>query len=218
MDNAKILLKLFRDNGYFYNLSDYLKGSYEAGDLSYKDLKYLYKNLYMFRSLFIKQNIYPVAEFLKRGYSTKEAEQLADMLEDAKNLTIFCYSNKEVGNRYNKLFYDLSFVYNNYDKFIKQGYSKENALFNTKCELEITSPKQRQLEQIIYNDDEISEFDLKTYSQEILEEMSNLKKDILINNKDTFINTKKYNRLSKTKTKLNKYLKEKNIKMKSYER
>ena len=68
------------------------------------------------------------------------------------------------------------------------------------------------------NNDNLTKEELSSFDKDIKKQMIQLKNDIVVNDKDTFVNTKKYNRLSKTKTKLNKYLKEKNIKMKSCER
>jgi len=218
MINAEILIRCFRNNYYAQDLNEYIKDSYKSGFLSYNNLKYLYKNLYQFHSYFVKQNIYPVCEFLKKGYSTEQCEKVADLLEDAKDKSIFCSGKRDMGYKYNKLFYDLMFCYESFDKYIKQGYSEDYALFNIKCDLEITTEQQRYMEYQLDSNYNLTKEELNSFDKDIKKQMSQLKNDIVVNNKDTFINTKKYNRLSKTKTKLNKYLKEKNIKMKSYER
>lgn len=213
MINAEILIRCFRNNFYAQDLNEYIKDGYSSGDLSYDNLKYLYKNLYQFHSNFIKQNIYPVGEFLKKGYSTEECEKVANLLEDASKKTIFCRNKKEIGYKYNKLFYDLMFCYDSYDKYIKQGYSEDYALFNIKCDLEITSEDQRKIEYELDNNEYLTNEEVKDYQTSIKNKMNRLKSEIIVNDKDTFVNTKKYNRLSKTKSKTDKF-----IKMKSYER
>lgn len=213
MISAEILLKCFRNNFYAQDLNEYIKDSYKSGDLSYNNLKYLYKNLYQFHTNFVKQNIYPVCEFLKKGYSTEQCEKVAGLLEDAKDKSIFCSGKKDLGYKYNKLFYDLMFCYDAFDKYIKQGYSEDYALFNIKCDLEITTERQRQIEYELNNNEYIGKDELKDFENSIKNKMSELKRDIIINDKDNFVKTKKYNRLSKTKSKIDKY-----IKMKSYER
>jgi len=213
MISAEILIRCFRSNYYAQDLNEYIKDSYKSGDLSYNNLKYLYKNLYQFHSYFVKQNIYAVCEFLKKGYSTEECEKVANLLEDAHDKTVFCNNKKEIGYKYNKLFYDLMFCYDTFDKYIKQGYSEDYALFNIKCDLEITTERQRQIEYELNNNEYLGKDELKDFESSIKNKMNELKNDIIINDKDNFIKTKKYNRLSKTKSKIDKY-----IKMKSYER
>ena len=104
---TKLLLNLMHDNNYFKDLNSYLREMVEEDKLSYNNLKYLYNKLYRNKSLFIKQNIFPVSQFLIKGYSTEEAEKLANLLPDAKGLTVFCYDEKEKGNLFNKLFIAL---------------------------------------------------------------------------------------------------------------
>ena len=92
---TKMVLGLFNNNSYFKNLKEYLTEKMENKELSFQNLKYLYAKMYIGKSEFIKQNIYPVSEFLIKGYSAQEAEKIAELLPDAHKLTIFCYAEKE---------------------------------------------------------------------------------------------------------------------------
>lgn len=87
--------KRFRNNNYFTDLEDYIYERVKENKLSYNDLKYLYKNLYRGHSLYVKQKIYPVLEFLSKIFSTAEAEKIAKLLLDVKKYTVFCYDEKE---------------------------------------------------------------------------------------------------------------------------
>ena len=210
MLKAKILMNLFKDNSYFTDLSDYIKNSVEKDNLSYENLKYIYDNLYKHQSQFIKQNIYPVCEFLKKCYSFEECERLANLLQDAKELSIFCYNSKDKGKTYNKLFNDLVFVYNNYDKYInKYGGDKEVAYSKTKEQLELTSTFQRQIESQISCGEILLENEINDYEKQILKKLKEQKRDIIrmsINDKSKIINaTQRYNRLTETMKDLKKY-------------
>ena len=143
---TKLLLNLIHDNNYFKDLNTYLREMVEQDKLSYKNLKYLYKKLYINKSLYIKQNIYQVSQFLIKGYSTEEAEKLAKLLPDAYKLTIFCYEEKEVGHIYNKLFKDLQFVYMQYDKYKNIEETKDVAYELVKDDIETTNIRQREIE------------------------------------------------------------------------
>ena len=135
-----------QDNNYFKDLKSYLREMVEQDKLSYNNLKYLYNKLYRNKSLFIKQNIFPVSQFLIKGYSTEEAEKLADLLPDAYGLTIFCYDEKEKGKLFNKLFMDLEFVYIQYNYYKNIKDTKNRAYEIVKDEIETTNISQREIE------------------------------------------------------------------------
>lgn len=143
---TKLLLNLMRDNNNFTDLNSYLREIVEQNKLTYDNLKYLYGKMYINKSLFIKQNIFPVSQFLIKGYSTDEAEKLAQLLPDAHGLTIFCYDEKEKGELFNKLFMDLEFVYLQYDEYKNVEDTKDIAYEIVKEDIEITNIKQREVE------------------------------------------------------------------------
>lgn len=143
---TKLLLNLMHDNNYFKDLNSYLREMIEQDKLSYDNLKYLYKKLYINKSLFIKQNIFPVSQFLIKGYCTEDAEKLAKLLPDAYGVTIFCYDEKEKGKLFNKLFMDLEFVYMQYNEQINVGKTRDIAYELVKADIESTSIKQREVE------------------------------------------------------------------------
>ena len=143
---TKALLNLMHDNDYFKDLNSYLREMVEQEKLSYGNLKYLYKKLYINKSLFIKQNIFPVSQFLIKGYSTEEAEKLAKLLPDAYGLSVFCYDEKEKGKLFNKLFMDLEFVYLQYDEHKNVEDTKDIAYDIVKDDIEVTSISQREVE------------------------------------------------------------------------
>ena len=143
---TKVLLNMMNNNNYFKDLNSYLREKVEQKKLSYENLKYLFKKLYINKSLFIKQNIFPVCEFLIKGYSTEEAEKLAKLLPDAHGLTVFCYDEKEKGKLFNKLFMDLEFVYLQYDEYKKVEETKDIAYDIVKNDIEVTNVKIREIE------------------------------------------------------------------------
>ena len=143
MLNKKILANRFKNNDYFRDLNVYVNELVDIYDIPYAKLKYLYNKLYKGHKNFVRQNIHPVGEFLKDGFSIEEAEKIASLLEDATNLTIFCIS-KEKGYIYNKLFYDLSYAYYKYAEFIKSGYDEVKAIDKLKASIENTSIEERQ--------------------------------------------------------------------------
>jgi len=61
---TKLLLNLMHNNDYFTNLNDYLTDMVNKDKLSYKNLEYLYNKLYLNKSQYLKQNIFPVCQFL----------------------------------------------------------------------------------------------------------------------------------------------------------
>ncbi len=128
--NLKMLLlySKFENSDFFVNLTDYLKDKINENKFSYDTLKYLYSELYHNHSLYVKQNIYPVGEFLSRGFSYNEAEKIANLLPDASKHTIFSYDKNEFGYKYNKLFKDLQYAYYKYEKLYDKYNSKEQAL------------------------------------------------------------------------------------------
>lgn len=107
-------------------------------------MKYLYNNLYKKHSFFVKQNIYPVCEFLKKGYSIKECERIVNILPDANGKTVFCYDNKEINYKYNKLFNDLIFAFNRYEEYLKDDKTMKQALKNIEEEIDKTDSLQRE--------------------------------------------------------------------------
>ena len=134
----------FRNNNYFTNLGDYIHERVKENKLSYKDLKYLYKNLYRGHSLYVKQNIYPVGEFLSNGFSTAEAEKIAKLLPDAKKYTVFCYEERECGYTYNKLFRDLQYAYFKYERIYNNCKSEDEAFEKVKRLIEKTDVQSRE--------------------------------------------------------------------------
>ncbi len=173
---SKIVLGLFNNNSYFKNLKEYLTEMVENEKLSFQNLKYLYSKMYLGKSEFIKQNIYPVSEFLIKGYSTQEAEKIAELLPDAHKLTVFCYDEKEKGHTYNKLFRDLQFAYNTYDKYMNIDNTKKRAFEIVAEEIENTDIKQREGEARIY-DIECNEDDTKEFYDYISEKMEKLREE-----------------------------------------
>ena len=137
------IAKKFRNNNYFTDLEDYIYERVKENKLSYNDLKYLYKNLYRGHSLYVKQNIYPVGEFLSKGFSTAEAEKIAKLLPDAKKYTVFCYDEKECGYTYNKLFRDLQYAYFKYERIYNNCKSEDETFEKVKRLIEKTDVKAR---------------------------------------------------------------------------
>lgn len=173
---SKIVLGLFNDNGYFTNLKEYVTEMVENEKLSFQNLKYLYSKMYIGKSEFIKQNIFPVSEFLIKGYSTKEAEKIAELLPDAYKLSIFCDNKKEIGHIYNKLFTDLKFAYNIYDKYRNIESTKERAFDIVAKEIQNTDKRQREGEAQIYE----SKFDLddtREFYDDILDKIDKLSEE-----------------------------------------
>lgn len=173
---SKIVLGLFNDNSYFTNLKEYVTEMVENEKLSFQNLKYLYSKMYIGKSEFIKQNIFPVSEFLIKGYSTKEAEKIAELLPDAYKLSIFCDNKKEIGHIYNKLFTDLKFAYNIYDKYRSIESTKERAFDIVAKEIQNTDKRQREGEAQIYE----SKFDLddtREFYDDILDKINKLSEE-----------------------------------------
>lgn len=130
-----------QDNSYSKDLNGYLKEMIEQDKLSYNNLKYLYDKLYKNKPLYIKQNIYSVSQFLAKGYSTEEAEKLANLLPDANEL-----NEKEKGEPFNKLFMDLEFVYIQYDYYKNIKSTKNRAYEIVEEDIEFTTVQQRKIE------------------------------------------------------------------------
>lgn len=173
---SKIVLGLFNDNSYFTNLKEYVTEMVENEKLSFQNLKYLYSKMYIGKSEFIKQNIFPVSEFLIKGYSTKEAEKIAELLPDAYKLSIFCDNKKEIGHIYNKLFTDLKFAYNIYDKYRNIESTKERAFDIVAKEIQNTDKRQREGEAKIHE----SKFDLdatREFYDDILDKIDKLSEE-----------------------------------------
>lgn len=174
---TKLLLNLMHNNDYFTNLNEYLTDMVNKDKLSYKNLEYLYNKLYLNKSQYLKQNIFPVCQFLIKGYSIEETEKLAKLLPDANKLTVFCYEEKERGYLYNKLFMDLRFVYLQYDEYIKNGCDKERAFEIVKEDIENTTIKQRQVEVNVKEQEITSRKELEKICDEIYEQMQRLRID-----------------------------------------
>lgn len=174
---TKLLASKFKNNSYFKDLEDYISDRISDGKLDYEKLKYLYDNLYKDHSEFIKQNIYPVGEFLSAGYSFEECERIADLLEDATGKTIFCYEKNEQGYRFNKLFSDLKFCFDNYDECIKSGNDKKTALEETKLELDITPSRLREIIVDLSKDRYIYQSEMEEYCKYIDSEMDKLRNE-----------------------------------------
>lgn len=171
----KLLISKFKNNSYFKDLEDYILDRANEGKLDYDKLKYLYNNLYKSHSEFIKQNIYPVGEFLSEGYSFEECNKIAELLEDATGKTVFCYNEKEKGDRFNKLFVDLKFSFDTYSNFIKSGNNKEEAFEKLKSELELTPLKLREIIVNLNSGKYIYQSEMEDYCKYINNEMEKLR-------------------------------------------
>ena len=178
---TKVLLNLMHDNNYFKDLNSYLREMVEQKKLSYENLKYLFKKLYINKSLFIKQNIFPVSQFLIKGYSKEEAEKLAKLLPDAYGLSVFCYDEKEKGKLFNKLFMDLEFVYLQYDEYKNLEETKDIAYDIVKSDLEVTSISQREVEVQIKKRELNKRQKLEEAYDTIDKQMQKLKEEFRIN-------------------------------------
>lgn len=172
---TKILVSKFKNNSFFTDLEDYIKERVSENKLSYDNVKYLYNNLYKGYSEFIKQNIYPVGEFLADGHSIEECEKLADLLDDATGKSVFCYEKKENGYKYNKLFLDLKFCYDTYHSFIKYGESKDEAFKKTKYELSTTPLQLREIIVNVNSDKYLYFSELEHYSRYLLDEIGKIR-------------------------------------------
>lgn len=108
------LLKFSNRVGYCTGMRDYLKEETQKGNLNFKQLRYLYKNLYK-KTPYIQQNIHPVSQAMIKGITIEEIEKISRRLVDAEKYTIFSVGGKN--DKYNKLFSDLEFMFNNYAKW-----------------------------------------------------------------------------------------------------
>lgn len=194
---TKLLAEKFRNIYYFKDLHEYIIEKIEQNSLSYDNLKYLYNNLYKNNSEFIKQNIYPVCEFLLQGFSYEECEKIANTLEDASNGAFF-YDKKDTGKLYNKFFYELRFSYLTYNNFVIQGDSRETAFEKMKYENEITEAFQKELECRIINDYYLYHSETESYLKDIEKQREKLENEFkeLIDN-DPEIESKFKNDISK---------------------
>ena len=178
---TKALLNLMHDNNYFKDLNSYLREMVEKEKLSYENLKYLFKKLYINKSLFIKQNIFPVSQFLIKGYYTEEAEKLAKLLPDAHGLSVFCYDEKEKGKVFNKLFMDLEFVYLQYDEYKNVENTKDIAYELIKNDIDATSIRQREVEVQIKKQELDTRQKLEEAYDVINKQMDELREEFRIN-------------------------------------
>jgi len=174
---TKLLVSKFKNVSYFGNLESYILERVNENKLDYNKLKYLYDNLYNGYSEFIKQNIYPVGEFLSEGYSFEECEKLTDLLEDATGKTVFCYDKKEQGYRFNKLFADLKYSFDRYDEFIKSGCSKDIAFEKTKEESSSTPRMLKNYIVILEDGKYLYNSEMQDCFQYLTEEMKKLEND-----------------------------------------
>lgn len=148
---TKVLLPLFKNNNYFIDLHEYLEERVKKNKLDYKSLLYIYNKLYLGRTLYVKQNIYPIVEFLSKGYSFNEIAMISSLLPDACKYTIFS-EEKDKGYVYNKVLSDLEWSFENYNEYVKENYiSKEEAFVLIKNEIELTNVKQREVEILMKN-------------------------------------------------------------------
>jgi len=141
---TKVLLNKFENNFYAQDLNEYLTTKMKNKELTYSQLEYLYTDMYKGKSYFITQNIYPVGEFLKKGYSIVEAEIIANELPDANQFTVFSDEKNEIGYKYNKLFHDLKFAFEQYDTFINNHNTPDNAFKKTVEVINTTSTMLRE--------------------------------------------------------------------------
>ena len=169
----KMLATRFRNN----YLNEYINNKVKENKLTFETLKYIYLEMYRNHSGFIKLNIYPVTEFLIKGYTIEEAEKIAKLLPDAFGKDVFCYDEKEKGYKYNKLFNDLRFAYDVYDYNIKKGQTKENSLLIVEQELKETYKNQRHIETAIYNNEYLSKQYIKDSYEEFEKEKNKLRKE-----------------------------------------
>lgn len=173
----KLLMSKFKNISYFKDLEDYISDRVNENKLNYEHLKYLYKNLYRGYSEFIKQNIYPVGEFLSEGHSIEECEKIAGLLEDVTGKAVFAYEPKEKGHKFNKFFSDLKFSYDVYDDAINNGMSKEESFEKVKEELEITPKHLRGIIVELQGRSFIFRANLELDEKYIVEEMDKLRKE-----------------------------------------
>lgn len=174
---TKLLLNRFRNNEYSLDMYEYLKENVNNKLLSYDNLKFLYDYLYKDKSSYIRQNIYPVSEFLMVGYSTNEALRVASLLPDASNYTI--YSDKRYsGDIFNKLFQDLRFAYQQYNVYIKANKTQDTALSIIVDEFEYMDKNQREYH-LRMDKNEIKDVnELAEYYKGIEKEMRHLRADV----------------------------------------
>lgn len=173
---TKIIASKFKNTSYFTNLEDYIKEKNLENKLDYEKLKYLYDNLYNGFSEFIKQNIYPVGEFLSAGYSFKECEDISNILEDATDRTVFFYQKREQGYKFNKLFVDLKFSFDTYDRLRRQGNDNMQALERVKYELEIVPLYLRNIIEQLRSGKYIYHTEIESYYEYLNTQMENLRK------------------------------------------
>lgn len=174
---TKILSKRFKNNSYFKDLEYYISCRVNENKLDYNKLKYLYCNLYKGYSGFIKQNIYPVGEFLSEGYSFNECEKIVELLEDATGKTIFCYEKREQGYRFNKLFTDLKFGFDKYSEFIKCGNDKNIAFEKLKKELKLVPIEHREIIVALNSDKYIHSSEIESYYKYVNNEINSIRKE-----------------------------------------
>lgn len=195
---TKLLAEKFRNISYFKDLHEYIIEKIEQNSLSYDNLRYLYNNLYKNNSEFIKQNIYPVCEFLLQGFTYEECEKIANTLEDASDGAFF-YDKKDTGKLYNKYFYELRFSYLTYNNFVIQGDSREIAFEKMKNIKDYNLEElKKELECRIINDYYLYHSETESYLKDIEKQREKLETEfkLLIDN-DPEIENKFKNDISK---------------------
>jgi len=224
---SKALLVLFKNNGLFINLHEYLEDRLNENKLTYKNFLYVYNKLYAGRTLYVKQNIYPTVEFLCKGYTTNEMERISSILPDAYKITVFS-EEKDKGYIYNKLFSDLEWSFEKYHEYIKeQNMSKENAFSLTKNDFELTNRNQREVEILMKNHPYklfnntgyvCNGYDLVDYYIEILEDKKKLEEhhiekyyENIYECKTENEDTNKYKRIMMTINKMNNFISKQNF-------
>lgn len=148
---TKELLELIKENEYPKDLNNYLTEMLEQNKLTYENLKYLYNKLYKDKPLYIRQNLFTVSQFLIKGYSIEEAEEIANLLPDANGLNVFCQDKKEKDDLFNKPCLDLEFAYMQYDYYKNIKDTKNRAYEIIKEDIELTTVQQREIEVQIKN-------------------------------------------------------------------
>lgn len=159
----------------FKDTKEYLTDCVEKSNLSSEKLRYLYNNLYNTKSLFLQQNLFPVCEFLRKGYSIEECEKITHYLEDATSI----FADKvNKGKLYNKQYYDLCFAYNTYDKHIRKGFRTEEALRKTIFELSATDLMQREAEMHLAMQEYIDTSRFEFYKKHLSDNIRKLEKKV----------------------------------------
>lgn len=172
----KMLINQFSSKDvHFKDTKEYLTDCVEKSNLSYEKLKYLYDNLYNSRSFYLQQNLFPVCEFLRKGYSIDECEKLTHYLEDSASAFT---EEKNRGRLYNKPYYDLGFAYYTYDKHIKRGNYTNEALRKTLFELSVTDRMEREVEMQLVMSEYIDSQHFNIYQKHLRNNISTIQEKV----------------------------------------